>query len=141
MWAWCSVNGHDAQRYVDNMETLISEYPGVNFIFMTGHAQGQGEDMSPGSVHSNNQLVRQHCQSHGRLLFDLADIEAYDPDGVYFWDLGLWDNLDYDAGNWAREWIASNQNSILAQLTTGAGIPGFEGCNDCANSDSRKRQE
>lgn len=26
VWSWCSINGHDAQRYVDNMETLISEY-------------------------------------------------------------------------------------------------------------------
>ena len=55
VWSWCSINGHDAQRYVDNMEKLIAEYgpggppPGggdpVEFVFMTGHAEGQGEDL------------------------------------------------------------------------------------------------
>jgi len=87
MWSWCSIDGHDAQRYVDNMEILVSEYPSVQFIFMTGHAQGQGEGMTPDSVHYNNQLIRQHCLANRRVLFDFADIEAYDPDDAYFWDL------------------------------------------------------
>ena len=81
MWSWCSIDGHDAQRYVDNMEILVSEYPAIDFVFMTGHAQGQGEDLTPGSVHYNNELIRRHCRSHERILFDFADIEAYDPDG------------------------------------------------------------
>jgi len=136
MWSWCSINGHDAQRYVDNMEILVSEYPGVDFVFMTGHAEGQGESMTPGSVHYNNQLIRQHCQSNGRILFDFADIEAYDPDGIYYWDLDLRDNLDYDGGNWAEEWIAANPGSELDQLTTGDGVSGYGGCGSCAHSDS-----
>ncbi len=48
MWSWCSINDHDAQRYVDNMEILIAEYPDVDFVFMTGHAEGQGEDSHSG---------------------------------------------------------------------------------------------
>ncbi len=136
MWSWCSINGHDAQRYVDNMEILVSEYPEIDFVFMTGHAEGQGENPTPESVHFNNELIRRHCRTHRRILFDFADIEAYDPDGRYFWDLDLQDNLDYDGGNWAREWIAANPGSELAQLTTGNGVPGFGGCRDCAHSDS-----
>ena len=136
MWSWCSIDAHDAQRYVDNMEILISEYPDVNFVFMTGHAQGQGEDTTPGRVHYNNELIRQHCRGHGRILFDFADIEAYDPDGAYYWDLNLQDNLDYDGGHWAQEWIAANPGSELDQLTTGNGVPGFGGCGSCAHSDS-----
>lgn len=135
MWSWCSINGHDAQRYVDNMELLVTEYPDVDFVFMTGHAEGEGESMSPGGVHYNNELIRQHCLQHGRILFDFADIEAYDPDGEYFWDRGLWDNLDYDGGNWAVEWIAANPSSELARLTTGNGVSGYGGCNGCAHSD------
>ncbi len=136
MWSWCSINGHDAQRYVDNMEILVSEYPAVNFVFMTGHAEGQGEDLTPGSVHYNNQLIRQHCSANGRVLFDFADIEAYDPDGVYYWDQNLWDNLDYNGGNWAQQWIAANPGSELDQLTTGNGVPGYYGCTGCAHSDT-----
>lgn len=136
MWSWCSINGHDAQRYVDNMEILVSEYPDVHFVFMTGHAETQGEDMTPDSVHYNNQLIRQHCADHGRILFDFGDIEAYDPDGNYYWDLAMNDNLDYSGGNWAVEWIAANPNSELAQLTTGDGVDGYNGCTSCSHSDS-----
>jgi hypothetical protein len=136
MWSWCSINGHNAQRYVDNMEILVSEYPDVDFVFMTGHAEGQGEDMTVDHVHYNNQLIRQHCADHGRILFDFADIEAYDPDDTYFWDLDMYDNLNYTGGNWAVEWIAANQGSELEQLTTGQGVDGYDGCTDCAHSDS-----
>ncbi|MBU1240690.1 hypothetical protein KJ865_13340, partial [Myxococcota bacterium] len=135
-WSWCSINTHDAQRYVDNMEKLISEYPGVTFVFMTGHAEAQGEDLTENSVHYNNELIRDHCATHNRWLFDFADIEAHDPDGAYYWDLNMADNLDYDGGNWAVEWIADNPDSELALLTTGDGVDGFDGTAGCAHSDS-----
>ena len=65
-----SINNHNAQRYVDNMEKLIREYPHVTFVFMTGHAEGQGEELNPNGVHYNNQLIRQHCRDNRRILFD-----------------------------------------------------------------------
>jgi len=141
MWSWCSISSHNAQRYVDNMEILIDEYPDVTFVFMTGHAQGQGEDLTENLVHYNNELIRQHCATHGRILFDFADIESYDPDGVYYWDKYMWDNLDYTEvssrdSNWAVDWIAANGGSELEQLTTGTGVDGYAGCPDCAHSDS-----
>jgi hypothetical protein len=123
LWSWCSIYGHDAQLYVNNMETLIAEYPDVVFPFMTGHAEGDGESLEINGVHYNNELIRDHVRSHGRVLFDFADIEAYDPDGNYYWDRGLWDDLSYDNDerNWAAEWIAANSNSELAKLTMGNG--------------------
>jgi hypothetical protein len=136
VWSWCSINGHDAQRYVDNMEKLVAEFPNVTFVFMTGHAQGQGEDMTPDSVHYNNTLIRQHCVANNRWLFDFADIEAYDPDGNYYWDLALQDNLNYSGGNWAVTWLAANQGSELERLTTGNGVSGYGGCTSCAHSAS-----
>ena len=137
MWSWCSINGHDAQQYVDNMEILVDEYPSVQFVFMTGHAECEGETTEEHSIHYNNQLIRQHCQDHGRVLFDFADIEAYDPDGTYFWDQNMCDNLSYDGeGNWAVEWLAANLGSELDQLTTGDGVEGYDGCWYCEHSDS-----
>jgi len=136
LWSWCSINGHDAQRYVDNMEKLVAEYSDVTFPFMTGHAQGQGEDLTEDSVHYNNELIRQHCRDHDRLLFDFADIEAYDPDGHYYWDRELQDDLDYDGGNWGVEWCAANPGSELEQLTTGEGVEGYGGTSGCAHSNS-----
>jgi hypothetical protein len=136
VWSWCSINGHNAQRYVDNMEILVAEFPDVAFVFMTGHAEGQGEDLAEDGVHYNNELIRAHCAEYGRWLFDFADIEAYDPDGNYYWDLAMGDNLDYADGNWGQEWCAANQGSELEQLTTGAGVEGYDGCDGCAHSDS-----
>ena len=136
MWSWCSINGHDAQRYVDNMEVLISEYPEVAFVFMTGHSEGQGENLDTNSVHYNNQLIRQHCAQNNRILFDFADIEAHDPAGNYYWDMDMRDNLDYSGGNWAAEWISANSGDVLEQLTTGNGVDGFSGTSGCAHSDS-----
>ena len=137
------------------MEILISEYskggskvsptrPPVHFVCMTGHAEGQGEDLTPDSVHYNNELIRAHCRANHRILFDFADIEAYNPGNPntpgnpgyqYFWDLNMRDNLDYTGGNWATEWISLYPTSELAKLTTGNGVEGYGGCSDCAHSD------
>jgi hypothetical protein len=136
VWSWCSINNHDAQRYVDNMEKLVAEYPDVSFVFMTGHAEGQGEDMTPDRVHYNNELIRRHCADKDRILYDFANIEAYNPDGEYFWDLAMRDNLNYSGGNWAVEWIADNGGSELERLTTGEGVADYGGCSGCAHSSS-----
>ncbi len=135
MWSWCSINGHDAQRYVDNMEKLVEEYPDVDFVFMTGHSEGEGEDMTENGVHYNNQLIRDHCRAHDRWLFDFADIEAHDPDGNYYWSADMMDNLDYAEGNWAVEWIEENPEHDYARLTTGEGADGYDGTSGCAHSD------
>ena len=92
--------------------------------------------MSVNSVHYNNELIRQHCLNNNQILFDFADIEAYDPDGTYFWDQAMYDNLNYTGGNWGQEWIADNNGSELEQLTTGNGVAGYDGCSYCAHSDS-----
>jgi hypothetical protein len=136
VWSWCSINNHDAQRYVDNMEKLVAEYPHVTFVFMTGHAEGDGVDLTPNGVHYNNELIRAHCLAHDRWLFDFANIEAHDPDGNDYWDQAMMDNLDYTGGNWAVEWCAANQGSELEQLTTGNGVSGYDGTSGCAHSDS-----
>ena len=146
MWSWCSINGHDIDRYLDNMEILVSEYSEggtkpraadhpVKFVFMTGHAEGQGEG---NFIHTANEQIRQHCNTNGRILFDFADIENYDPDGAYYYDRPMWDDLDYNPGsanNWGEEWIDANGGSELEQLTTGAGVAGYDGCATCAHCD------
>jgi len=135
MWSWCSINGHNIDRYLTNMEILVNEFSEVHFVFMTGHAEGQGEG---GFIHTANEQIRQHCIDNNRILFDFADIENYDPEGSYYYDLPMWDNLDYNSGrtnNWGEEWIAGNSGSQLAQLTTGNGVSGYDGCSGCAHSD------
>lgn len=139
MWSWCNIGGHDIQRYLENMEILISEYSEggskpraalhpVQFVFMTGHANGGGEG---DSSDLRNELIRAHCNQYNRILFDFADIENYDPDGNYYLDKNVDDALYYDDGdgvrqNWATEYIDRHSESEHSQLT--------ELCSSCAHS-------
>jgi len=136
MWSWCNIGGHDIPRYLQNMEILISEYPNVIFVFMTGHANGGGEG---DSSDSRNTLIRQHCNNSNRVLFDFADIENYDPDGKYYLDKNVDDALYYDSDgngsrdkNWATEYLIENPGSDLFQLVNG--VDAYSGCGGCAHS-------
>ncbi|MBN1126184.1 MAG: hypothetical protein JXA82_14340 [Sedimentisphaerales bacterium] len=137
VWSWCNIGGHNIDRYLTNIEILIAEYPDVHFVFMTGHANGGGEG---DSSDARNQIIRQHCLENNRILFDFADIENYDPDGNYFLDKLLQDDLDYDAdgdgtheSNWALEYLNRHDNALLYRLVWGT--DGYSGCSSCAHSD------
>ena len=48
IWSWCGqASGYNEQqmveRYLTPMSELEVEYPGVTFVYMTGHADGSGE--------------------------------------------------------------------------------------------------
>jgi hypothetical protein len=114
MWSWCggcsdnTVEGIDT--YLQAMAAMERDYPDVTFVYMTGHLDGSGSD---GNLHLRNEQIRAFCRANGKVLFDFADIESYDPDGNYFLDLHANDNCDYiDAEgkrrNWAQEWCARN---------------------------------
>jgi hypothetical protein len=77
---------------------------------MTGHLDGSGE---AGNLHQRNEQIRAYCRANGKILFDFADIERYDPDGQDFLNQGANDNCDYSGGNWADEWCAANPDSEL----------------------------
>ena len=90
------------------MNGLEENYPDVKFVYMTGHLDGTGLD---GNLHLRNEQIRNYCMENGKILYDFADIETYDPDGTYYGDKIPNDNCDYDTngngtrdGNWAIEW-------------------------------------
>jgi hypothetical protein len=148
LWSWCNINEHNIPRYLDSMEWLIAQFgPGgtdpratehpVQFVFMTAHANGHGEG---DSSDSRNKLIRQHCASHDRILFDFSDMENFDPDNNYYLDKNLTDALYYDKNghhnaNWAVEYIDRHNGSELDRLTTGENVSGYSGCGGCAHSD------
>ena len=114
MWSWCggcsdnTVEG--INTYLQAMAQLERDYPDVTFVYMTGHLDGTGVD---GNLHRRNEQIRAFCRDNGKVLFDFADIESYDPDGKYVLDRAANDNCDYiDANgqrrNWAQEWCARN---------------------------------
>ncbi|HPM72904.1 MAG TPA: hypothetical protein PLE25_08025 [Spirochaetales bacterium] len=105
MASWCGqVSGASEamiDRYLEIMEALEAEFGSVDFVYMTGHADGSGLS---GNLHIRNQQVREHCVANGSWLYDFYDIECYDPDGTYYGDRNVDDACGYDGGNWARAW-------------------------------------
>lgn len=116
IWSWCgqvsSATGEDINIYLDLMSQLEGEFPGVVFVYMTGHLDGSGTD---GNLHIRNEQIRNYCNKGNKFLFDFADIESYDPDGKYFLDRAVDDGCNYDSdgngsrdANWATEWQNSH---------------------------------
>ena len=135
MWAWCSISGHDVGKYLENMEALIAEFGSggtserasttpVEFIFMTGHSEGGNTEPREAAAQ-----IRAHCEANGRWLIDYYDIESHDIDGNGYAARSIADNLAYDGGNWAVEYLARDDaDSTLVELTRLT--------SSCAHSDS-----
>lgn len=114
IWSWCGqASGRTEQSMIDTylapMTQLELDYPGVTFVYMTGHADGSGLE---GNLHIRNQQIRDYCMANGKVLYDFYDIECYDPDGTYFGDQYVEDDCDYTGGNWAIEWQNSHTVGI-----------------------------
>ena len=113
MWSWCGgVSDNTVEGiniYLNTMSTLESEYPGVIFVYMTGHLDGTGND---GNLRARNNQIRAYCVTNGKVVFDFADIESYDPDGVFYPD-------ETDACQWCVDWCAEHA---------------CPGCSSCAHS-------
>ncbi len=112
IWSWCgqvsSATEQDIETYLDLMSGLEADYPSVMFVYMTGHLDGTGLE---GNLHLRNEQIREYCTVNGKVLYDFADMETYDPDGTYFGDKQPNDNCDYDSDgngtpdrNWAIDW-------------------------------------
>jgi len=79
MWAWCTqldyYTGDQVQAYLDSIQVLEAEYPGVTFVYMTGNAQATG---STGyNRYLRNEQIRQFCRDNGRILYDFADLDSW----------------------------------------------------------------
>lgn len=100
IWSWCAGVSHatsaDITDYLERMSRLESDYPGITFVYMTGHLDGTG---LTGNLHIRNEQIRRYCRENGKCLFDFADIESYDPDGVYYGDKHPTDGCNYDYDN------------------------------------------
>jgi hypothetical protein len=116
IWSWCGQVSPATEQYIDDylsdMSLLETEYPDVSFVYMTGHLDGSRE---AGNLHVRNEQIRDHCRTNDKILFDFADIESYDPDGVCYLQLGANDGCQYDSdgngsldANWAIEWQNAN---------------------------------
>ncbi|MFC1862610.1 choice-of-anchor U domain-containing protein [Thermodesulfobacteriota bacterium] len=121
IWSWCGqASGLTQQEMVDQylapMTQLELDYPNVTFVYMTGHADGNGET---GNLHLRNEQIRDYCIANNKTLYDFYDIDCYDPDNNYFGDKLVNDNCDYDSDmngtrdtNWATEWQSTHTEDV-----------------------------
>lgn len=119
MWSWCGqLSWYTAEQvsanYLEPMAALEADYPGIRFVYMTGHADGTG---LAGTLHLNNERIRQYCAANNKWLYDFNDIENWDPDGVYYGGKNVDDACDFDGTdengnpariNWAQKWQAAH---------------------------------
>lgn len=161
MWAWSSSFFLcDPYKYIADMESLIGEYgPGgskiqsgertvpVTFVFQTA-CGSRSIERNP-IIFAGNKIIREHCITNNRVLFDFNDLECYNPDGVYYGDADqngnytnvrrLNDDLAYFSSNpggsvyagcrnWGIDWNNANPNTELARLSASAI------CTSCSHS-------
>jgi len=120
IWSWCgqvsSATEADINTYLNLMTGLEEDYPGVTFVYMTGHLDGTG---LTGNLHRRNEQIRDYCRSHKKFLYDFADIESYDPEGRFYHDKWANDGCYYDndnngslESNWALRWQDSHTEGV-----------------------------
>jgi len=100
MWSWCGQQSSNStatvQTYLDTMHQFEMWYPAMRFIYMTGHTDGGSATLT-----RNNNAVRDYCRANGKVLFDFADIESYDPAGTNY------PNTD-DSCAWCTSWCSAH---------------------------------
>ena len=98
MWSWCGeaswASEANINTYLSLMSGLEHDFPLVNFVYMTGHLDGQGPS---GTLYTNNNHIRDFVRANNKILFDFADIESYDPNGNYY-------PTGSDACEWCQFW-------------------------------------
>jgi hypothetical protein len=130
IWSWCGQVGdapddvfynmddpNNDINYLKNMSQLEEEFPDVMFVYMTGHLDGTWAD---GTLNVRNEVIRNYCKANGKILYDFADIESYDPDGLTnYMLLGADDSCEYDSDNdgvrdrnWAVDWQSSHIEGV-----------------------------
>ncbi|MBN1433370.1 hypothetical protein JW921_01330 [Candidatus Fermentibacterales bacterium] len=96
MWCWCCQLDYygemEVLAYLDSMSQLESEYPDIEFVYMTGNAQATG--IEGYQRYQRNEQIRQYCEQNDKTLFDFADLDAwwYNP------STSSWEHHWYDYG-------------------------------------------
>ncbi len=68
-------------QYLSIMTNLEATFPNTVFVYVTMPLK-TGEDNNNILRNVYNDVVRDYCVANDRLLYDIADIEAHDPNGV-----------------------------------------------------------
>lgn len=104
MFSWCGEMGSNApktvQQYLDTLNALEAKFPGMRFIYMTGHAVYM-DRWTGGELLRNNDMVRKYVKANNKVLFDFYDIDTHDPSGKEHPDAT-------DACKWCASWCKAH---------------------------------
>lgn len=107
MWSWCDIAGHDVEaNYIPGMQSLITEYPSVSFIFMTGHAN-KNDNVGNKKPKDQAELILSYCNENNYYCLDYYGIDTHDMDGNYWEDAGD-DGNSSEGGNFYANWQESH---------------------------------
>ena len=77
--SWCTemnaASESYVQSYLDSMQVLESEYPGVTFVYFTGTAEydgGYGYNRA-----MRNRQIRDFCIANNKVLYDFEDLDSW----------------------------------------------------------------
>ena len=119
MWSWCGqvswASEENIQIYLNLMNGLERDYPNVKFIYMTGHLDGSGVD---GNLYQRNNQIRAYARANNKILFDVADIESYDPAGNYYPDSD-------DSCPWCVTWCSAHPDQCVDLPDCAHSLNGF----------------
>lgn len=118
IWSWCGqmtgkyTGGTLTNEYLAPMSMLETSYPDVVFVYMTGHADYDHDADQKAAC----EAIRNYCAERGKVLYDFADIEHYNPDGTYFEyvrdDCRYYNASGTYLGNWAVEWQDAHTQNV-----------------------------
>jgi hypothetical protein len=119
IWSWCGqmtgkfTAGILANEYLAPMSMLETSYPDVVFVYMTGHV----DIWSDADQKAACKAIRDYCIDNNKVLYDFADIEHYDPDGVYYEfvddNCGVYTGPGTGLhGNWATNWQGTHTAGV-----------------------------
>ena len=119
---WCgelnNASTEYVQQYLDTMEFFEGMYPDIHFVYTTGITNGGWPIWL-----RNTEMIRTYCLQNDKILFDFADIESWDPTGVYYPETD-------DSCPWCYEWCAEHAEDCINLLERCEA--GLETC--CAHS-------
>ena len=119
VWSWCGQmsgkysGGTLTNQYLAPMAALEAEYPGVTFVYMTGHVDIWDDAANKAACAA----IRNWCSASNRVLYDFNDIEHWDPDGTYYEFVNDDCAVHADAGgeaigNWATAWQGTHAEGV-----------------------------
>jgi hypothetical protein len=110
MGSWCDPAGHDHKLYISRMEKLIAEFPRITFVFMTGHPNGDGENLNGNTAYHCYKTITDHCKAKKRFCLDYWSIETRGMDAMYYPNAN--DNGDAGGNNFYKKWMSTRKPGV-----------------------------